>query len=104
MLDGQFAVVSLSDPYARGWDLLHVGSFQPTASFFNNLHDVTMIWNAQALIICFAHVVGIILAHSIAGRVFGSLRKATTSQYPLAALMVIYTVFGLWLLSTPTGT
>lgn len=103
MLDGQFAVVSLSDPYARGWDLLHVGSFRPTASFFNNIHDVTMIWNFQALIICSAHVVGIILAHSIAARLFGTGRTATISQCALATLMVFYTVFGLWLLSTPTG-
>jgi hypothetical protein len=102
ILDGQFAVVALSDPYARGWDLLHVGSFQPTASFFNNIHDVTTIWNVQALIICIAHVVGIIMAHSIASHLF-DVRKATVSQCALAALMVFYTVFGLWLLSTPTG-
>ncbi|MFO1108075.1 MAG: hypothetical protein U1E61_02705 [Bradyrhizobium sp.] len=103
MLDGQFAVVSLSDPYAQGWDLLRVGAFQPTASFFNNIRDVTLIWNTQAVIICFAHVVGIIMAHSTAARLFGTRRRATTSQYALAGLMVFYTVFGLWLLSTPTG-
>jgi hypothetical protein len=28
-------------------------------------------------------------------------RKAMISQIPLAALMVFYTLFGLWLLSTP---
>ena len=29
-------------------------------------------------------------------------RRAVLSQLPLAVLMVGYTVFGLWLLSTPT--
>jgi len=103
LLDGQFAVVALSDPFGRGWDLLHVGSFQPTASFFNNIEDVTLIWNAQALVICVAHVIAIIMAHYIAVRLFATPRTAMTSQYALAALMVFYTVFGLWLLSTPTG-
>jgi hypothetical protein len=104
LLDGQFAIVALSDPFARGWDLLHVGSFQPTASFFQNIDDVTLIWNVQALIICSAHVIGIIMAHYIAIDLFSTPARARSSQYALAALMVFYTVFGLWLLSTPTGT
>jgi hypothetical protein len=41
------------------------------------------------------------MAHLIALRLFDSPRKAVISQIPLAALMVFYTGFGLWLLSTP---
>lgn len=104
MLDGQFAVVALSNPFARGWDLLHVGSYRPTASFLNNIQDMTWIWNTQALVICAAHVIAVMMAHDIAVRLFATQRVAVSSQYALAVLMVSYTVFGLWLLSTPTGT
>jgi hypothetical protein len=38
----------------------------------------------------------------IALRHFDSPARATTSQIFLALVMVGYTVFGLWLLSTPT--
>ncbi len=31
-------------------------------------------------------------------------RRAVLSQVPLALLMVLYTLFGLWLLSTPVAT
>jgi hypothetical protein len=43
------------------------------------------------------------VAHSIALRRFGSRTAAIRSQLPLAVLMVGYTTFGLWLLSTPTA-
>jgi len=51
----------------------------------------------------FGHLWAVILSHAIAFRVHGTPRIAAIAQVPLAALMVAYTVFGLWLLSTPTG-
>ncbi len=43
------------------------------------------------------------LAHALAYRLTSDARSAAISQIPLAFLMVGYTVFGLWLLSSPTG-
>ena len=60
-----------------------------------------MIWNAQTATIVLGHVVGIVLAHALALRHSGDGRAAALSQVPLAVLMVFYTLFGLWLLSTP---
>jgi hypothetical protein len=60
-----------------------------------------VIWNLQAGAIVLGHVVAVFAAHAIAGRRHG--HAGALSQAPLAALMVGYTVFGLWLLSTPTG-
>lgn len=103
LVDAQFALVAFSDPFYREWDLLGIGHYHVTTSFLKNLDDVTLIWNAQTLIICAGHIVGIVLAHVIALRCFGEIRAALSSQFGLASLMVAYTCFGLWLLSTPTG-
>jgi hypothetical protein len=41
------------------------------------------------------------LAHLVALRLFGDRRKALRSQLPMLALMVLYTIFSLWILSEP---
>jgi hypothetical protein len=61
------------------------------------------IWNAQAAAIVGGHVVAVLAAHLLAFRLHGSSRAAALSQLPLTLLMIAYTVFGLWLLSTPTA-
>jgi hypothetical protein len=45
----------------------------------------------------------VLIAHLLASRLHAAPREATLSQVPLAFLMICYTVFGLWLLSTPTA-
>jgi hypothetical protein len=94
LVDGQYA-------HAAAADLLGLGHVHVTTSFLNTFEDVTLIWNAQTAIICLGHIVGIAMAHVAAQRLVGSTRAAAFSQLGLAALMVMYTVFGLWLLSTP---
>jgi hypothetical protein len=99
----QYALAAASDPLGSGLDLLGLGNFHVTTSFLTDHRAVKMIWNivAGAIVIC--HLWAVILSHAIAIRVHGTPRRAAISQAPLAALMVAYTVFGLWLLSTPTG-
>ncbi|MEP1290782.1 MAG: hypothetical protein ABJL56_08975, partial [Nitratireductor sp.] len=62
-----------------------------------------LIWNIQSAAIIGGHLLAVAASHVIAWRCYGSARRAAVSQVPLAGLMVAYTVFGLWLLSTPTG-
>ncbi|HYM64732.1 MAG TPA: hypothetical protein VES61_08635 [Gaiellaceae bacterium] len=45
------------------------------------------------------HVLGLVLAHDRALTVAASPERAVKAQLPLLALMVLYTVSGLWLLS-----
>jgi hypothetical protein len=52
-------------------------------------------------IIVAAHVAGVFLAHALALRWSARPAAATLSQLPLLALMIGYTMLGLWLLSTP---
>ena len=41
------------------------------------------------------------MAHLVALDLHRDARTATVSQVPLAMVMVLYTLFGLWLLATP---
>ena len=46
---------------------------------------------------------GISLAHLLAARAVATYGAAVRSQIPLAVVMVLYTLFGLWLLSSPVA-
>jgi hypothetical protein len=103
LVDGQYAVLAASDPFGTGLDLLGLGHTHVTTSFLNTYSGVRTIWNLQTAGIVAGHVAAVALAHALALRHFRDARRAVASQAPLAALMVLYTLFGLWLLSTPVA-
>lgn len=103
LVNGQYALVAANDPFATGADLLGLSTFHVTTSFLSNFESVETIWQLQAAGIVVAHLAAVLVAHGIAFDIYGSARRAALSQIPLAGLMVAYTVFGLWLLATPTG-
>jgi hypothetical protein len=57
------------------------------------------IWYFQVAVLVTGHVFGLVLAHDRAVALFDSPRTAIRTQYAMLALMVVYTVGGLWLLS-----
>jgi hypothetical protein len=91
----QYLAPFASDPFGFGWDLLGTADVTPR---INVLAPVT-IWYAQVAGLVIGHVAGLVLAHDKAVELFDSPRKAAVSQYAMLALMVVYTVAGLWLLS-----
>ena len=99
----QYVLAALDDPLETGASLLSLGDFHVTTSFFNQLHTVQAIWFAQAAAIILAHMLAVILSHAIALGEFHSHRMAIVSQAPVAAFMVLYTLFGLWLLASPVA-
>jgi hypothetical protein len=101
LVNGQYAYAAASDPFGTGLDLLSLGHFHVTTSFLNTYEGTTAIWNAQTAGIVAGHLLAVLLAHELACRSIGDYRAAVISQAPLAAVMVAYTLFGLWLLSTP---
>lgn len=101
LVDGQNALIAVSDPFGLGWNLFGTAEWHTTTSFLNTIAGVTLIFNTETAVIALGHVIGITMAHLIAMELFQNPRKAVISQIPLAALMVFYTGFGLWLLSTP---
>ena len=102
-MDIQWTLLATSDPLDTGADLLGLGQFYVTTGFFNTRDTVQVIWLTQAGAVVIGHVISILVAHAIALRVYGNDRAALLSQAPLAALMVVYTLFGLWLLASPRG-
>ena len=94
-IQGQFAVPLLSDPLGRGWNLFG------TADVVPNLAAVTptTTWYVQVGALVAGHVAGLAIAHDRAVTIFPDRRTALRSQLPLLALMVLYTVGGLWVLS-----
>lgn len=95
VIQGQFAVPLLSDPLGKGWDLLG------TADVVPNLTVITpnTTWYVQVAALVTGHVAGLAIAHDRAVTIFPERRAALRSQWALLALMVLYTVGGLWVLS-----
>ncbi len=100
LVNVQYAFLAWNDPLSRDWNLLGASHFHVTTSFFNHLDAVALIWGVQTAVIVLGHVIGIFIAHVIALGIYKSPRTAVRSQVFPAILMVGYTVFGLWLLST----
>ncbi len=103
LVNGQYALVALSDPLSLGWNLFGMAHMPVSAAIAAGSDAAWTIWNAQAAAIVGGHVVAVLAAHLLAFRLHGSSRAAALSQLPLTLLMIAYTVFGLWLLSTPTA-
>jgi len=96
LVNGQYAL-------AVGAGILGLGEVHITTSFFNTTQTVRLIWLTQAGAIVVGHIVAVAVAHRLALELFTEPRRAALSQLPLSALMVLYTLFGLWLLASPTG-
>src|SRR3990170_5353013 len=95
LIQGQFIVTLVSDPFGKGWDLFGTVDFAP------NLAVVSpeTVWYVQVAALVVGHVAGLAIAHDRAVTLFDDRRAALRSQYPMLGLMVLYTVGGLWLLS-----
>ena len=92
---GQWAVRLASDPLGRGWDLF--GSADYTAQA-HTLSPNT-IWYVQVATLVCGHVIALALAHDRAVATFQTVYGAILAQFSLLALMVLYTVGGMWILS-----
>jgi hypothetical protein len=95
LIQGQFIITLASDPFGRGWDLFGTADFAP------NLNPVTAetTWYVQVAALVVGHVVGLAVAHDRAVVVFPERRRALEAQLPMLALMVLYTLGGMWLLT-----
>lgn len=99
LTQGQYAIAALSDPLGRGGDLLGLGPHWVGFGFLADRCAVWVIWSVQFAIILGAHLIAVLMAARIvrrSGRVV-----PLWAEMPLALLMVLYTCFGLWLLSAP---
>lgn len=93
VVGGQVTWLLLSDPLGTGADLLHSGGQQPS----DLLIQPTLTAVIQVVAIVTGHVLGLLVAHDVALRLFPR-RVAVLGQVPVLVVMVGYTIGGLVLL------
>ncbi|HVR68444.1 MAG TPA: hypothetical protein VMT98_17480 [Verrucomicrobiae bacterium] len=103
MVNGQYAILALNDPFALGWNIFGLEGRHVIVSFLADFDSVAVIWKLQAAAVVLGHILALAIAHMIAVERYGATRAAFLSQLPLAVLMVAYTLFGLWLLAAPSA-
>ena len=103
VIDAQYALASLADPFKRKLDLFGSGHLHVHAGALMGADRVWLLWNLQAGAIVGGHLLAVMVAHAIAFRLHGGAARTALSQAPLALLMVGYTVLGLWLLAAPSA-
>ena len=102
VLDGQWLLRALGDPFGLGWNLAGLADLHVSAAALTNLDSVRVLWAVQGGLVAAGHVAAVVVGHAVAVSLHGGGRAAWLSQAPLSAVMVLYTWFGLWLLSTPS--
>lgn len=93
VLEGQRTLTLLSDPLGTGANWLGTGGWKVQA-FGTSPAGTAML---QVTVIVIGHVLGTVLAHDRALRLFDR-RTAVAGQVPLLVLMLLYTALGLFLL------
>jgi hypothetical protein len=101
LTDGQYAIAALNDPFGAGRSLLGLPDHWVSFGFLATQSGVLAVWTAQFTAIVVAHVLAVLLSLRLSGNDDHAARVRT--HVPMTLLMIAYTVFGLWLLSAPTG-
>jgi len=95
LIQGQFVITLVSDPFGRGWDLFGTIDFAPNLAIVSP----ETVWYVQVGALVVGHVAGLAIAHDRAVAVFQGGRTALEAQLPMLGLMVLYTLGGMWLLT-----
>ena len=98
LTEEQLIFALVSDSFGRGWDLFGAAGYEPNISVV----DAAFVWYSQVALIVGGHVFAVYLAHA-ALRQMPDDEWALRSQFPMVALMILYTVLGLWILSQPVA-
>jgi hypothetical protein len=97
LVAGQVVIPLASDPFGYGWDLFGTARYKVDVG----LVGARFAWYTSVIAIVLGHVLAMYLAHRLALARFTDRRTARRSQYPLAVLMVAYTMASLWILAQP---
>jgi hypothetical protein len=97
LVAGQVVIPLASDPFGRGWDLFGTAHYRIAMG----LVGARFAWYTSVVVIVLGHLLAMYVAHRLALERFSERQAARRSQYPLAALMVGYTMLSLWILAQP---
>jgi hypothetical protein len=92
---GQYTIAALNDPFLTGDSWLGLPPFYVSFGFLTDPSVMPLIYAAEFAAILGAHLLAVVLGLKLAGP-----GARPTAHLPMTALMVGYTVLGLWLLST----
>ena len=95
VIQGQFIITLISDPFGRGWDLFGTSDFAPNLAILS----FRTVWFVQIAVLVAGHVAGLAIAHDRAVTMFPARRVSLLAQLPMLALMILYTLGGMWLLA-----
>ena len=97
LVAGQVVIPLVSDPFGRGWDLFGTAHYKIAVGIVG----ARFAWYTSVVVIVLGHVLAMYVGHRLALERFSEPQTARHSQYPLAALMVAYTMLSLWILAQP---
>ena len=88
-------------PIALAYNLAHYFTLFLSQGLNVGIIGAKTVWQSQVMFILIGHIAAVYIAHIIALRIFGAPKQAILSQLPMLAVMVCYTMIGLWILSQP---
>ncbi|MBR0784818.1 hypothetical protein [Bradyrhizobium iriomotense] len=97
LVQGQYIVPLLSDPFGYGWNLFGTASYRPNIAIVG----ARFAWYTAVVAVLLGHIAAVYLAHVQAMQTFATHKLALASQIPLTALMVAYTFVSLSILAEP---
>ena len=68
LVDGQYALAAISDPFALGWDVFGTAHMQVEAGIVAGARSAWWLWNLQSGAIVAGHVIAVLVAHGLASR------------------------------------
>ena len=95
LIQGQFMITLVSDPFGKGWDLFGTADFAPNLAIVSP----ETVWYVQVAALVIGHVAGLAIAHDRAVAIFPVRLTALEAQLPMLGLMVLYTLGGMWVLT-----
>lgn len=97
LVQGQLIIPLASDPFGFGWDLFGGAGYRIDPGVITT----RAAWAFSVAAIVVGHILSVYIAHHIALRRAASHALALRGQYPMLALMVIYTAVSLWIIAQP---
>lgn len=97
LIQGQGIIRHISDPFGWGWNLFGTAGY----TIDPGVIGAAFVWYSQVALIVGGHVIAVYVAHLISLRQYEDTGRALRSQIPMLALMILYTISSLWIISQP---
>ncbi|GAB4300568.1 MAG: 4Fe-4S binding protein [Myxococcota bacterium] len=94
--EAQMLFPILSDPFGWGWNL-----FGTSGLDYQPLLSLDTIWYVQTFLILAGHIFGIILSERTARLLFQRKRDVWLAQIPMLIVMILFSLYSLWLIHQP---